>query len=102
MSKEPISTKQKFTDYRTISNNSEYSEMSPELTFEIREAIYNRNNMIELKEELKEKIDKFDIHIKQSDRPKEICEYIIQQLNINFNIVYEMKNMNERRKKNGK
>lgn len=96
MSKEPISTKQKFTDYRTISNNSEYSEMSPELTFEIREAIYNRNNMIELKEELKEKIDKFDIHIKQSDRPKEICEYIIQQLNINFNIVYEMKNMNEK------
>lgn len=70
--------------------------MSPELTFEIREAIYNRNNMIELKEELKEKIDKFDIHIKQSDRPKEICEYIIQQLNINFNIVYEMKNMNEK------
>lgn len=96
MSKEPISTKQKFTDYRTISNNSEYSEMSPELTFEIREAIYNRNNMIELKEELKEKIDKFDIHIKQSDRPKEICEYIIQQLNINFNIVHEMKNMNEK------
>ncbi len=85
ISKEPISTKQKFTDYRTIANNSEYSEMSPELTFEIREAIYNRNNMIELKEELKEKIDKFDIHIKQSDRPKEICEYIIQQLNINFN-----------------
>ena len=96
MSKEPSSTKQKFTDYRTISNNIEYSEMSPELSFEIREAIYNRNNMIELKEELKEELDNFDIHIKQSDNSKYICNYIMQKLNIDFNKVYKMKNVNEK------
>lgn len=96
MSKEPISTKQKFTDYRTIYNNTEYSEMSPELTFEIREAIYNRNNMIELKEELKEKIDNFDIHIEQSNNFEYICKYIIQKLSIDFNTVYAVKNINEK------
>lgn len=96
MSNEPISTKQKFTDYRTMYNNNEISEMSPELTFEIREAIYNRNNMIELKEELKEEIVDFDIHIKESDNHKDICNYIIKKLNIDFNIVYKKKNINEK------
>lgn len=96
MSKEPSSTKQKFTDYRTICNNSEYSEMSPELAFEIREAIYNRNNMIELKEELNEELEDFDIHIKQSNNPQYICNYIMQKLNIDFNTVYKMKNVNEK------
>ncbi len=96
MSKEPISTKQKFTDYRTISNSSECYEMSPELTFEVREAIYNRNNMIELKSELEEEIDNFDIHIKQSEKHKDIYNYIIQKLNIDFNKVYALKNINEK------
>lgn len=94
MSNEPISTKQKFTDCRSMYKNNEISDMSPELTFEIREAIYNRNNMIELK--LKEKIVDFDIRIKQSDKHKDICSYIIKKLNIDFNIFYKKKNINEK------
>lgn len=97
MSNTPASTRHKFTDYRTINvNNIEYAEMSTELTFEIREAIFNRNNMIELKEELKEKINEFNIKVNMSDSPDIISKYIIKKLNIDINTVYSMKSSNEK------